>query len=140
MILYARLGKKKALENIFTLIKSSNLKQEDTRIEYAKYLGLNTKANQCFVYEYNDVLNYVSKLDLGSGDLSFRLPAFVHNKREQKHAHRMFKEAMNSMRIKSPSLFDLLYVYLQRIILYRLEGSIGGKHIDRPGLSWVSWY
>ena len=86
------------------MIKSSNLKREDTRIEYAKYLGLNTKANQFFVYEYNEVLNYVSKLDLGSGDLSFRLPAFVHNKDEQIHAHRMFKEAMNSMRIKSPSL------------------------------------
>ncbi len=138
MILYARLAKKRALENIFTLIKSSSSKREDTRKNYAKYLGITTKSKPYFICDYDEVTKYINNLKLGSGDLKFRLPSFVHNKGEHRHAERMFQEAMNSIRIKSTSLYDLLYIYIQKLIFYRLEGSIGGKCIDKPGISWVS--
>lgn len=119
-------------------MKTSRLRLEDTKNEYSKYLDLECRSKLWVISDYDDVAPYVSSLKLGSGSLSFRLPAFVHNKDEQKYAKLMFQKAMQSLRLKIPSLHDLVYVYIQRIILFKLEASIGGKHIKSPGISWVS--
>ena len=137
---YMSLLRKEGLDNILRLTKSSNqsLSIGETRQIYSKYLDLNDNHNKWVCYKEKEVFDLLKEFDLGAKNLCFRLPSYVHIKNEQDYHLLMLNEALSFIHSCNSKVFELAFVYLQRICLYRLESSAGGLHIEQPGIMWVN--
>ena len=143
MNLLPSLGRKESLGNIskligVNLVEESKTFSADIRESYSEFLNLDTNQNKWLVYELEKITSLLRDFQLGAGDLSFRLPYFFHRKSEQDYYIYRFNEALENIALKNKVIFELIFIHLQRVCIFGLEGSVGGSNDGALGIIWAN--